>query len=87
MGHFRRDARKTGGGYQSAENSKPGAKIPSPWYVFGRLERGLQVNQLNFIENHIGSYELFERMMGFQYFINNTVTQSLEVMSNLPNLE
>ena len=86
MGHFKRDAHKTGDGDESAENSKLGAGIPSPWYVFGRFEQGLQDNQLNFIENHICSYKLFEQMMGFQYFLNNEITNAYNRRQTPKNL-
>ena len=39
---------------------------PSPHAAFAEFEKSLQKNQFEFIEQNIGSYELFERLIGFQ---------------------
>ena len=58
----------------AAKNAKLPIGIPPPSRVFAELEQMLQDRQLEFVKNHIGSYELFERMMGFQCFLNNEVS-------------
>ena len=73
MEHFKRDEPKMGDERQAAGNAGLRAEIPPPSSIFAEFEHGLQTNQLNFIRDHIDSYEPFERMMGFQCFINNKV--------------
>ena len=48
---------------------------PSPHAAFAEFEKMLQKNQFEFIEQNIGSYELFERLIGFQDAIHNFVSK------------
>ena len=48
---------------------------PSPHAAFAEFEKMLQKNQFEFIEQNIGSYELFERLIGFQNAIHNQVSK------------
>lgn len=48
---------------------------PQPHAAFAEFEKSLQKNQFEFIEQNIGSYELFERLVGFQNAIHNLVSK------------
>ena len=74
MDHFKSNAHEMGNECEAAKNTKLPTEISPPSRVFARLEQALQDHQLNFIKNHIGSYEIFERMMGFQRFLSNEVS-------------
>lgn len=84
LDRFKSNAHELGNECKAAKNTKLPTGIPPPSHVFAELEQMLQDRQLEFIKNHIGSYEIFERMMGFQCFLNNEVS---EVHSQTPVLK
>ena len=75
-------AAEAGGAPARTEPREDGRAAPSPHAVFGEFEKSLQRNQMVFIEQNIGSYELLERLTGFQRYVHGEVSKKHQETSS-----